>query len=182
MFPELNSLCQSNFFTQKFLPVLTLIFFCLQFAYSQTSATLELNKPIENEISAKEIQTFQITLAENQYASVTIEQRGIDVAVRVLGTDKKAFVQRDSILKTEGQEKVEFVALMAGIYFLEIEAKPNPTATGHYQIVLAEMRPSTEKERNLEKARKLHNESVQLWGDGEYQEALAKLLTLIRNS
>ncbi|MCY7376347.1 MAG: CHAT domain-containing protein [Pyrinomonadaceae bacterium] len=151
---------------------LSVIFLAAQFGYSQNAA-LESNVPVEREIAAKEKHEYQITLAENQYAAITVEQRGIDVAVRIFNkTDKRAMVQRDSILKTDGRESIDFVAATAGVYRLEIEAKLMSAATGRYSVRLAEIRPSTAKERSLEEARKLHNEAVRLWNAGEYDEAL----------
>ncbi|MDQ2746505.1 MAG: tetratricopeptide repeat protein, partial [Acidobacteriota bacterium] len=134
---------------------------------------LELGMPLEGEIAAKEKRVYQITLAENQYAVITVEQRGIDVAVRVFNkTDDRAMVQRDLIANADGREEIGFTASTAGVYRLEIEAKMLPAVTGHYTALLAEVRPPTEKELRLEEARKLHNKSYLLWRAGKYAEAI----------
>ena len=177
MFSPLNEFTKLNF------RVFTLILVCLiaQTAFSQSSTSqktseitpLELNKPIEREIKRNEKQVYQITLAENQFASATIEQRGIDVAVVVVGKDDEAFAKRDSNLKSEGQEKIDFTALSAGVYFLEIRTKPNASQeTGNYSILLNELREATGKERRLEEARKNFNESINFYDKGNYDEAL----------
>lgn len=162
-------------FVKTILRVFTLLSVCLitQISYSQSNTPLELNKPNEREIARNEKHVYQITLAENQYAAATIEQRGIDVAVIVVGTDGEAFAQRDSILTNEGREKIDWTALSAGVYLLEIRTKPNsPTATGRYTVSLTDLREATEKERRLEEARKFHNESINFYDKGEYDEAL----------
>lgn len=179
---------QSSFFKSKsfvrhifwLLPVLLCpVFF--QIGYSQSAETpkmvnaplLELGVPIEGEIAAKEKRIYQITLAEKQYAVITVEQRGIDVAVRVFNkTDERAMVQRDLIANADGREEIGFTAATAGVYRLEIEAKMLPAVTGHYTALLAEVRPPTEKELRLEEARKLHNQSYLLWRAGKYAEAI----------
>jgi len=164
--------------------VFTLLLICIivQTIYSQSSAAtqktseiipLELNKPVEREIARSEKHVFQITLAENQFASATIEQLGIDVSIIVVGTDDEAFVLRDSILKSEGREKIDWTALSAGVYLLEIKTKPNsPTANGRYRVLLTDLREATEKDRRLEEARKFHNEAIKFYDKGEYDEAL----------
>ena len=50
---------------------------------SQDGVTLELNKPIERELGSEQRHSYQIRLVEGQYASVRVEQRGIDVVGQV---------------------------------------------------------------------------------------------------
>jgi CHAT domain-containing protein len=151
------------------------------FVFFQTAAgqtapeitALELGVPVEGEIAAKEKRSYQINLAENQFAALTVEQRGIDVVVRVFNkTDERAMVQRDLISKTEGREEINFVAAAAGVYRLEIEGKMMSSPTGNYTVRLAEVRPPTAKELRLEEARKLHNEAFLLWRAGKIAEAI----------
>jgi len=162
--------------TVLFLSLLVLL--AAQSAYSQNTeppqtVALELSKPIEKDIAATEKHSYQITLAENQYAFITVEQRGIDVAVRVYNkTDDRAMVQRDLIAKADGREEVGFVASAAGVYRLEIEAKVLPAVTGRYTVLLAEVRLPNEKELRLEEARKLHSQSLILWRAGKFAEAI----------
>ena len=49
----------------------------------QEPALLEQGKPIERELAGGQQHSYQIALAEGQYASVVVEQRGIDVAVEL---------------------------------------------------------------------------------------------------
>jgi CHAT domain-containing protein len=145
---------------------------CGQNAEPSTVPDLEAGKPIEGEIAAKEKRSYQISLAENQFASIVVEQHGIDVIVRAFNkTDDRPIAQRDLALKTEGREEIGFVASAAGIHRLEIEAKATSTAKGRYSVLLAESRPATEKELHLEEARKLHNQAVVLWRAAKYNEA-----------
>lgn len=155
--------------------------FCLlliifsQSYFAQTTAEitmLESDKPIEREIAAKEKHNYKITLAENQYAFLIVEQRGIDVAVRVFDKTNERLAQRDLISKTEGREELGFTASTAGVYRLEIEGKTTSSPTGRYTVLLAEVRPPTEKELRLEEARKLHGKSLDLWRAGKFAEAL----------
>ena len=172
-------LLPSNDYLKVTFRIFALLSVCLitQTHYSQSSVSpktpLELNKPVEREIARGENHVYQITLTENQYAAATIEQLGIDIAVAVIGTDNEVSVQRDSILKSEGREKIDFTALSAGVYLLEIRTKPNVSETGgRYSVLLTDLREANEKERRLEEARKYHNESINFYNKGQYDEAL----------
>lgn len=178
-------MCQSSpFFGSKFYAekVFCVAFVLLGAAFSQTAAgqtapeaiALEIGKPVEREIVAKQKHSFQITLAENQAAAVTVEQRGIDVSVRaynIKSDDPRALAQKDSVLSTAGREEISFLAAAAGVYRLEIEAKTTTAATGGYTVLLTEIRPPKEKELQLAEAWRLHGEAVKFWRAGKFAEA-----------
>ncbi len=50
---------------------------------------LEQGKPIERELSGGAVHAYSIQLTEGQFLSVIVDQRGIDVAVTLLGPDGK---------------------------------------------------------------------------------------------
>src|SRR5688572_26740862 len=53
---------------------------------TQEPTTLELGKPVERELSGGQEHSYQLALTDGQYASVVIEQRGIDVSVQLQET------------------------------------------------------------------------------------------------
>src|SRR6476646_570722 len=57
--------------------------------------TLEFGKPIERELAGERGHDYQITLADGQYASAVLEQRGIDAVVRLIGEDGNAIIDFD---------------------------------------------------------------------------------------
>ncbi len=132
---------------------------------------LEPGKPIEKELSGGGSHSYQITLAEGQFLQVIVEQRGIDVVAQLLGPDGKLIEEFDSESRKQGQETVSQVAEMAGNYRLVVQAKQKEAPTGRYEIRVAELRAATEKDRALQEARKLHEESVRLRRAGKYEEA-----------
>src|SRR5215472_10829290 len=68
--------------------------------------TLELGKPLEREIVGGEKHSYQIALARGQYASVLVEQRGVDVIVKSFGIDSKLLAEFDSENRPNGLERV----------------------------------------------------------------------------
>ena len=139
---------------------------------------LELKEvPLERDLKAGQKHDYRITLAEGQYANVTVEQRGIDVVVRLMGPDGKQIAESDSESRLQGRETVELVAEAAGSYGVSIEAKQAKAADGAYAVRLTEVRPATQDDRSLQEARRLAAESVSLRGAGKYSDGLVPRLT-----
>ena len=63
---------------------------------TQTAAVLEPSTPIERELAGGRTHAYQITLTEGQYLGVTVEQRGINIGLQILGPDSKQVAEFDS--------------------------------------------------------------------------------------
>jgi CHAT domain-containing protein/Tfp pilus assembly protein PilF len=164
--------------------ILTLIFFLIsvyfpaQIAKSQTNTetiTLELNKPIEREISGSRKDAYQISLSANQYIKVIIEQRGVDIAVRLSGTDGKNPGDFDGEMRPDKPETIEYVAPADGAYRLDVSAKYPLLPTGKYEIRLAEIHTATETEKSLQEARSAYADSLRQFSGGKYDEAKSSI-------
>src|SRR4051812_20386206 len=77
---------------------------------------LEVGHPVERRIGGKQPHDYRLMLKTGEYASVVAEQRGIDIVLRVLGPDGKAFVESDVEGSKTGREFVGVVASSAGTY------------------------------------------------------------------
>lgn len=155
---------------------LSVIFLIAQSGYAQNPpeiTLLELNKPIDREILATQKHNYQISLTEGQYLNVIIEQRGIDVFIRLFGEGRKLLAEFDSEIRKQGTEKVEFTASVAGNFQLEIEPKVKKSPNGNYKILITELRPATEKDKSLQEARSLLIESRQLYRAVKYKDAIS---------
>jgi len=130
-----------------------------------------MGKPIERELAGGQTHAYQITLAEGQFLNVIVEQRGIDVVVRLLGPDGKLIAEFDSEIRQQGQETVSQVAEVAGSYRLSVQAKEKGAPAGRYEIRVVELRAATEKDRALQEARDLYAGSRKLYLAGKYDEA-----------
>src|SRR5262245_16156182 len=138
---------------------------------AQVVEALEQGMPIERELAAGETHTYQITLADGDFLSVVVEQRGIDVAVRVIGQDGKQITETDSEPRKQGEETVSQVAEVVGSYRFSVQAAQKAAPAGHYEIRVAELRAATERDRQLQEARRLGAESYRLHRAGRYDEA-----------
>jgi CHAT domain-containing protein/Tfp pilus assembly protein PilF len=140
---------------------------------AQEVEALEQGKPIERELAAGQSHAYQITLAAGDFLSVMVEQRGIDVAVKVLGPEGKQIMESDSEPRKQGEEGVSLVAEVAGTYLMKVEPAQRVAPAGSYEIRVAELRAATESDRALYEARKLYEEGVKLQHAGKYDEALS---------
>ncbi|MEW6211963.1 MAG: CHAT domain-containing protein [Acidobacteriota bacterium] len=175
---RLTSCSESNNFILRGIcsTLLTLAFIVLSVsknshALSQQDSTLEQGKPVERELAGGQKHLYQITLAEGQYLSVIVEQRGIDVVARLLGPDRKAAFEFDTEIRLEGQEAAEMVAEAAGSYRLEVEGKYRAFPSGRYEIRVVELRAATARDGSLQEARRLLAESRRMTNAGRYEEA-----------
>jgi CHAT domain-containing protein len=148
----------------------------LQLAAAQQNpdegTTLGLGKPLENEISGGQIQSYRIALSAGQFVSVIVQQKGIDVLEKLFAPGGKLVAQFDFELRPREAEKAEFVAETAGVYRLEVKAKIKG-AVGRYEIRVEEIRAANEHDRSLHEARKLNTESSVLFRAGKYDEAVS---------
>jgi hypothetical protein len=124
--------------------------------------TLELNVPIERELSGGQAHTYRIALNAGQYALVQVEQRGIDVVLTGKGTDGKAFASVTLRYGNEGVEPLMIVADTAGEYILKVSTVNPKAAAGRYEAKVSELRAATEKDRLRAKAQMLCYEALNL--------------------
>lgn len=141
-------------------------------AAQRASATVpELGQSIERELAGGQIHRYQTALARGEFLRIAVEQRGVDLVIKLQGSDAKLSLEFDSELRLHGVEEVEFVAETEGAYQLEVAAKFNAFPSGKYRLSLAERRPSTEKDRQLDTARRSSSESIRLRAAARYADA-----------
>lgn len=126
------------------------------FARGETTVTqgqtLQLGTPVERQLAPNEAHAYSLTLAENAYVQLTVEQRGIDVLVQVTSATGKSLGDFDSPNGADGPENVSFVAATAGTYRIVVAPlnRQDPTS-GKYEIKIVEIREATEQELKTSK-------------------------------
>ncbi len=138
---------------------------------SQQPVTLEEDKPVERELSGGEEHHYQIRLAEGHHAAIVVEQIGIDVTVRLLGTEGRMIMGSDREYRSQREEKIELVAEAAESYCLSVEASSKSAPPGGYRIRIVEIRAATENDRLLYEAHKLKADSDRASLAGKYEDA-----------
>lgn len=91
-------------------------------AGTQTQEALETGRPIERELAGGQSHSYSISLTNGQYVRIIVEQKGIDVALKLFGPDGKPDVSLNIANGTRGSEPLHWIAEAAGSYRLEISA------------------------------------------------------------
>lgn len=127
---------------------------CLQTAVVEAQEqSLQPGTTLERQIGPNDNQIFTITLTENQYVELVVEQHGVDVVVRVASPDGKSLGEFDSPNGDNGPENVSFVAVTAGTYRVGVAPlrQDGNIQTGKIEIRIVELRQATEQELNISK-------------------------------
>ncbi|HVQ36365.1 MAG TPA: hypothetical protein VMS31_02460 [Pyrinomonadaceae bacterium] len=116
-------------------------------AQNQTTA-LQLGVPVERTLARGQSQSFTISLEQDQFLQLVVEQRGIDVVVKVVSPTGKMLGEFDSPNGNEGPENVSLISATAGTYRIDVAplAESEDTAAGRFEIRVLELRAATAQE------------------------------------
>ena len=112
-------------------------------------ALLEVNKPIARELAGGQGHSYQINLAASQFLGVIVEQKGIDVVVTLFEPDGKKLIEVDSPNGTEGSELLQWVAMVAGNYRMQVRSLEKGVKAGRYEVKGAALREATAEDQMI---------------------------------
>lgn len=145
---------------------------------------LKQGQVIERELAGGEAHTYRIAPASGQYLKVVVEQKGIDVMVRIVGPDGKKLTEVDND-PAVGFESAFVVSEASGDHRLEVRSSNKEAKTGRYALKIEELREATSKDRVHVAGQKAVEEANQLRDQqtaesrqkaiGKYEEALPLL-------
>jgi CHAT domain-containing protein/Tfp pilus assembly protein PilF len=142
----------------------------LQTASSEAKQTeireLKQGQVIERELAGGESHTYWVVLAAGRYLKVAVEQKGVDVVVRLFEPDGKKLTEVDSPTGTRGLEVITVIAEVAGEYRLELKSSDEKAMPGWYEVKIEQLRESTAKDRESVAAEKVFAEAEQLRAQG----------------
>lgn len=109
---------------------------------------LQQGASIERTLGRGQAQRFSITMQQDQFVQLVVDQHGIDVVVRVISPEGVMLGEYDSPNGAEGPENVSLTASAAGTYYVEVTplGQEEEIATGRYEIRILELRHATELE------------------------------------
>ena len=133
--------------------LLTFGLFLTPLVYGQASETLQSGKTIEKSLTSGQSHSYTINLETDQFLQLAVEQRGIDVVVRVFLPGGNLLREFDTPNGTEGTEYAELITETAGTYRVEIAptGEADLTATGKYVLKIVEWRKATDEELQFRK-------------------------------
>jgi len=116
---------------------------------------LDPGKPIEGKLAGGDAHAYSIELTAGQFCSVIVDQRGVDVVVRLFAPDGKQLREVDSPNGIKGPEAVLFVAGRSGTHQIKVHSLDKTAATGGYEIKVEALRTATAQEKLASEAKDL---------------------------
>jgi CHAT domain-containing protein/tetratricopeptide (TPR) repeat protein len=170
--PLMNQQSAPRLFAVCFLLLLRLPICASSHSNKQSDTpALEQQKPIDRELKPGQSHSYQVTVSADQFLSVVIEQRGIDITTRLLSPDGKTLSEVNNAKGLQGTESLIAIADVAGPFKVEVSPSEKNSATGNYEIKLIALRLPTDDERSLVKAQRLMEEASSLRRKGKYDDA-----------
>lgn len=105
--------------------------------------SIRIGEKSEREISTSEVHSYKYTASANQFTNITVEQKGIDLVVKLISPDGKLIAEYDSPTGRTGIEETKAVLETAGEYRLDISVLERTKVTGKYEISFKEQREAT---------------------------------------
>lgn len=145
------------------------LLFCTPLAAAQQeneTTLLEQGKPVERELAGGNAHSYRIKIETGQFLRAVVEQRGIDVVVKLFAPDGKQLLEVDSPNGTDGPEPVSLIAEVSGDYRLEVRSLDATVAAGRYVASITGLRTATGTDRKLAAAEKAASDGEELRAQG----------------
>ncbi|MBX7222896.1 MAG: CHAT domain-containing protein [Blastocatellia bacterium] len=132
----------------------------------------DFQSPLLRELKGGEKHSYPISLKANDYLKLVVDQKGIDVVVRLVGPDGKTIQEVDSPNGTQGPEPVSFIVVQEGSYSIEVESPEKTAPAGKYEVKPEAMRVATEADRTQVEIEQLNLNAQRLSQAGKFAQAL----------
>lgn len=135
------------------LPLVLMCFLSGEPVKAQAPAALQSGKPIERALTSAQSHSFTLSLEADQFAQLVVDQRGIDVIIRVFSPAGKTLGEFDSPNGKDGPEHFSLTSVDAGTYRIEVAPLGQfvDPAPGRYEIKVLEVRAASEQELQVAK-------------------------------
>ena len=180
MFQQATSLFRLRSIIGKALWLILLLSTTVPPASSQGSGTganndreisvLESGKPIERELAGGQRHGYEVALSEGEFIRVEIRPQSLSIGVSLQKPGGTARPLIDPPGSTQ-EPAIQLVAETSGVYRLNVYTTKG-ASPGRYEIRIVELRPATETDREVERARSSYDESIELQRGGKYTEAI----------
>ena len=128
------------------IPMVLLCVFILQFFLGLQSQAdyieLRMGERIEKELSADQIHVYFTEIPDGQFFLAVVDQRGIDVTVRIYSPDGRMMEEVDSPNGTQGPEPISLTTEKSGKYRFEITPLNADAEAGRYEIRIVKIQPA----------------------------------------
>ncbi|MBK6798925.1 MAG: CHAT domain-containing protein [Acidobacteria bacterium] len=125
----------------------------------QDATPLSPDFVIERELKGGETNTYQVSLVAGQFLYAVIDQRGIDVAVTVIGPDGSQILKVESPNGRVGPEPVVMVSDAGGDFRINVSSTTKQALAGRYELKVIALRKATQNDRDHVAAQRAFEEA-----------------------
>jgi len=129
---------------------LTVVILCIIFpvalAHAQAPQPVQAGFALERELGSAEKHSYEVSLKKGELLNFVVEQRGVDIVLRIYAPDGKFYDRIDSPNGIAGDEPFRMVAFNDGRYRVEVNRYFDPDPTGKYFVKTVEIRKATNAE------------------------------------
>lgn len=133
----------------------------------EVQGELKLGETQTRTLASDETHVWSVALDKGQYVVVEVEQKDIDIMVRIIDPTGIQRKEIDSPTGTKGTESAIWITNMAGVWKLEI-APLETNQPGGYEIKWVTLRDVTERDRKIAESDSLGDLAEAHYGKGEY--------------
>jgi enterochelin esterase-like enzyme len=130
---------------------------------------LEVGKPSEREIHAGETHAYEIFVAPDRVVSGVVDQRGIDLMVRLIDPSGATIATLDSPNGKVGPEPWTIEGKTSGTWRIEVSPFPDSKGSGRYEARVDEIITVDERDERLAKERYASPRILRLWKEKRAQ-------------
>ncbi|MBX7222236.1 MAG: tetratricopeptide repeat protein [Blastocatellia bacterium] len=137
-----------------------------------TDSSLSPGGAVLKAMKGGESHSYPLTLKANDFLQAIVEQKGLDVVVRLIGPDGKTVQEVDHPNRMQGSEPLSYIAEQAGTYRLEVAAVAATAPPGKYELKLEALRMATDQDRATIEIEALLGKVGKFRSTGKYDDAL----------
>ncbi|MBX7223741.1 MAG: tetratricopeptide repeat protein [Blastocatellia bacterium] len=141
-------------------------------AAATTSTGIQAGVHQERQLRGDEHHSYRLTLKANNYVKLIVEQKGIDVVVRLVGPEGKILQEVDSANGTQGPETLSYIVEQDGNYTIDVASVEKTARVGKYELKQETLRVATDQDRATLEFETLLAQAEKLRGAGKYDQAL----------
>lgn len=145
----------------------SLVFTTAACSRDSSSGELTAENPVTKKIINNEVHTFTAELEKGQFVNLSVEQRDVDVIMKVFTPTGELIGEFDTPTSGRGTEQIRIGTDTAGEYRLEIYTLSERAEPGEYELSIADFHPLTERDRKVLTAVKLHQQADTLRSKSE---------------
>ena len=165
----------------------------------QNIQLLDASKPVKRQIGCGEQHYYRVMLLADQYLRLIVDQRGVDVSVKLYQPDGKIVAESNRLIGAYGPETIAWVGGTPGFHKLEVRSTKTDKTAAYYEVKILEERTATFQDKNripaqnvfmqaeqlreqknsLNQALAKYEEALQMWGDIGDRSGEAETLNVI---